>query len=249
MGEGNTLHQHFDTVQNVMTVNVGKGGDNTEEEERAKLINRLSPINFLVRQEDIFRTRQENTGGWILENPLFKEWETSANDKILWCRGMPGAGKTVLASIIVNYLRSKGNDGNSAAACLYLNHQELRIQTLENLLAGLWRQLVVKKPIPKGSLVQKLYQDYLDMGTRPRISHIRDVLHSVVARWSKVYLVIDALDEYPECERCDLLKHLATLGSAVALIFTSRPNIDPGSVLFRKYLHLEIRGTSQDIRT
>jgi hypothetical protein len=97
--------------------------------------------------------------------------------------------------------------------------------------------------------MQKLYQDYLDMGTRPRTSHICDVLHSVVAQWSKVYLVIDALDEYPECERHDLLKHLAALGPAVALIFTSRPNIDPGLVLFRKYLHLEIRGTSQDIRT
>jgi hypothetical protein len=63
----------------------------------------------------------------------------------------------------------------------------------------------------------------------------------------KVYLVIDALDEYPERERCDLLKHLAALGPSVALIFMSRPNIDPGLVLFRKYLHPEIRGTSQDI--
>ncbi|KAJ6451155.1 ankyrin repeat-containing domain protein [Mycena sanguinolenta] len=250
MGEGNTLHQHFARVQNVMTLSVGQRRENEEGEERARLIDWLSPINFFLRQEEIFRTRQENTGGWILEDPLFKKWETSSNDEILWCTGMPGVGKTVLASIVVDYLRAKGNGGNSAAACLYLNHKELQTQTLENLFAGLWRQLVVKKPIPGGSLVRKLYKDYLDMGTRPRTSDIYDALRSVVAQCSRVYLVIDALDEYPERERRDLLKHIAVLGPTVGLIFTSRPNIHPGSLLSsgRKYIHLEVRGSSQDIR-
>ncbi|KAJ7453550.1 hypothetical protein B0H11DRAFT_272721 [Mycena galericulata] len=63
--------------------------------KRDEIIEWCSPLNFFVRQADIFGTRQEGTGEWLLEDEKFTSWK-SGTGKTLWCRGMPGAGKTVL---------------------------------------------------------------------------------------------------------------------------------------------------------
>ncbi|KAJ7826800.1 hypothetical protein B0H14DRAFT_3467462 [Mycena olivaceomarginata] len=62
--------------------------------------------------------------------------------QILWCRGIPGAGKTILSSLVIHHLRDQFRDGNIGVASIYLNHKETETQTPANLLAGLWKQLV-----------------------------------------------------------------------------------------------------------
>ncbi|KAJ7266798.1 hypothetical protein C8J57DRAFT_1182491 [Mycena rebaudengoi] len=69
------------------------------------------------------------------------------------------------------------------------------------------------------------------------------ILSSTVA---KVYIVIDALDEYPETRRHMLLKHLAAIRPNINLLFTSRPHITP-EMFFPNTSALEIRVTEQDI--
>jgi hypothetical protein len=64
----------------------------TEKQEiknilRRDFLNWLSPINFFLRQADISQLRAKGTGGWLLEHPLFKEWE-SGSGRTLWCRGI-----------------------------------------------------------------------------------------------------------------------------------------------------------------
>jgi hypothetical protein len=55
--------------------------------ERDKIIEWYSPLNFFRRQEEIFRSRQPGTGGWLLESNEIKEWQ-SGTGKTLWCRGI-----------------------------------------------------------------------------------------------------------------------------------------------------------------
>ncbi|KAJ7144588.1 hypothetical protein C8R44DRAFT_582826, partial [Mycena epipterygia] len=109
--------------------------------ERDKIIERYSPLNFFPHQADIFATRQPDTGGWLLESDSFKQWK-SGTGGILWCRGMPGAGKTVLVSIIVDHLRTAQDCPNIGVAAIYLNHKESDTHSPSSLLTSLWRQLV-----------------------------------------------------------------------------------------------------------
>ncbi|KAJ7266763.1 ankyrin repeat domain-containing protein [Mycena rebaudengoi] len=140
--------------------------------------------------------------------------------------GPAGAGKTVLSSTIVDYLRDK-YQSNVGIACAYLNHKERDMQSPENVLAGLWRQLIFGKPILSGSPAHTLYHKHHEKGTRPSVEEMHALLSSEVAGYSKVYFVIDALDEYPETKRHVLLKHLAALKPNINLLFTSRPHITP----------------------
>ncbi|KAJ7044895.1 ankyrin repeat-containing domain protein [Mycena alexandri] len=215
--------------------------------DRTRIIDWLSPINFFERQEDIFNAREPGTGDWLLADSRFKQWEASSGE-ILWCHGMPGAGKTVLSSVVVDHLESHSGAGNTTVACVYLNHKETQIQTPSNLLAALWRQLVFGKTISTESMVQKLHQKHLEKRTRPSLADIHDVLRSVVSEWSRVYIVVDALDEYPEDQRRILLEHLTVLDSTVNLMLTSRPHIALDTVLPLGFGELEIRGSDTDIR-
>ncbi|KAJ7773590.1 hypothetical protein DFH07DRAFT_683650, partial [Mycena maculata] len=109
-------------------------------EKRAEIIDWLSPINFFQRHADISRTRQAGTGRWFLADSRFQSWESGGG--ALWCRGIPGAGKTVLASLVVDHLEAQFHNKDIGVACIYLNHKETEIQTLSNLFSGLWRQQV-----------------------------------------------------------------------------------------------------------
>ncbi|KAJ7773597.1 hypothetical protein DFH07DRAFT_683672, partial [Mycena maculata] len=112
---------------------------------RTEIIDWLSAINFFQRHADISRTRQEGTGKWFLIDSQFQSWESGSGGS-LWCRGIPGAGKTVLACahclIIEYHLEAECWNKNIGLACIYLNHKETKIQTLPNLFSSLWRQLV-----------------------------------------------------------------------------------------------------------
>jgi hypothetical protein len=51
------------------------------------ILNWLSPLNFRVRQNDIFNTRQEGTGEWFLQGKHFQRW-VEGTEKLLWCHGI-----------------------------------------------------------------------------------------------------------------------------------------------------------------
>ncbi|KAJ7509748.1 hypothetical protein B0H11DRAFT_1960909, partial [Mycena galericulata] len=111
-------------------------------------------------------------------------------------------------------------DENIGIACMYLNYREIDTQTVANLLASLWRQLVVGKDT--SSLAKELYKKHSDKRTRPRVHELFDVLCSIIGEWSRVYIVVDALDEYPEDERNTLLGYLTTMGPTLSLMQSSR---------------------------
>ncbi|KAJ6563626.1 ankyrin repeat-containing domain protein, partial [Mycena vulgaris] len=187
---------------------------------------------------------QPGTGGWLLEADSFKQWR-SGSGKVLWCRGIPGAGKTVLASVIVENLRAHQGSQNTGVAVVYLNHKETDVQSPQSLLAGLWRQLIFKKPI--SSVVYQLYAKHREQRTRPSLGETDAILRSTLSEYSRVFIIIDALDEYTEELRDTLLRRLSALGPTVNLMLTSRPHINI-LPFFHHCETLELRANEDDIR-
>ncbi|KAJ7107888.1 ankyrin repeat-containing domain protein [Mycena epipterygia] len=212
------------------------------DEKREKILEWMSPLNSFQRQADIFSKWQSGTGSWLLASAKFKDWESGCG-KTLWCRGMPGAGKTVLASLVVNHLESKSYNENIGVACIYLNYKEGEFQTLQNLLGCLWRQLVLGKSIPDA--VHALYERHHERQTKLPLDEVRKTLVLSVTQYSKVYLIVDALDEYPEEQRTMLLQSLGEIG--VNVMITSRPHIDPDSTTLPNLQIIEIQATENDM--
>jgi hypothetical protein len=149
--------------------------------------------------------------------------------------------------MIVDDLRETLDTHSVGVAVIYLNHKEADSQSPQNLLAALWRQLIIKKPL--SSAICGQYEEHREQHTRPSLEDAAHILHSAILELSDVFIIVDAIDEYPEQERHILLRHLSSVAAVpgVQLMFTSRPHIDI-SHFIKEVRTLEIRAAEDDIR-
>ena len=121
-------------------------------------------------------------------------------------------------------------------------------QTAHNLLASLLQQFCRQKG-PLSPELSKFYEQHCRLNTRLVVSDILKLLHAEIQRFSKVYIVIDALDECPESDRTRdvFLKGLEDLPSNAYLLITSRPHSSIESRL-TKAERLEISAHVDDVR-
>ncbi|KAJ7469684.1 hypothetical protein FB451DRAFT_1136338 [Mycena latifolia] len=241
--------QKHDESHHAILAVFAKQGREQQERNKAmegqEILDWITPLNFFQRQEDIFSSWQPGTGEWLLSDPQFRNW-ASGSQEILWCQGISGAGKTVLSSVVVNHLRSQFPTGDPGIACIYLNHKETEVQTPLNLLASVWKQLVVDTSISPA--VHQLYSHHRSRDIRPSLAEVFGILQSTVGQHSKVYIIVDALDECPEDQQTILLEHLSMLrGANTRLMFTSRPHVTLEE-FFPSLLGLEIHATEDDLR-
>jgi len=177
---------------------------NQENEQRRKSIARLSTIDFEATHDDISSSRVKGTGKWLLDSTAFRDWlQQSSSNAILWCYGIPGAGKTTMSSLIIDHLRTlQGDSPSSGVAGIYCTYKEP--QTIANLLGSMLQQLVERLDELPPSL----------SGERPlSLREISAALSEVFPKYGQIFLVIDALDECTSA--IDLLKEVQKLcGSA-----------------------------------
>jgi hypothetical protein len=147
--------------------------------------------------------------------------------------------------MVVDHLAAEFENENIGVACMYLNHKEAEEQTPAKLLSGLWRQLVFDRDL--GSQAKKLYHQHHEKRTTPSLDEVFNVLCSMINKYSKVHIVVDAIDEYAEAQRRILLEYLAIMGPTVNLLITSRPHITPDGCL-PNLSSSEIRANEDDVR-
>jgi hypothetical protein len=145
----------------------------------------------------------------------------------------------------VDHLATISETKNVGVACLYLNHKEADAQTPVNLLSGLWRQLVLGRDV--GPLAKQFYQQHHKNCTTPSMTEVAVLLHSCFTEFTKVYIIVDALDEHPENQRWILLQHLAAMGPNVNVMIMSWPNIAPGTSHPNLDV-IDIRANEEDLR-
>ncbi|KFX98618.1 hypothetical protein O988_04271, partial [Pseudogymnoascus sp. VKM F-3808] len=218
--------------------------------EHQAIVDWLSPTNYASQHSDFASRRQEGTGQWLLDSGEFKNWLNESN-QALFCPGMPGAGKTMIASIVIDHLYAKyQSDPRVGISYLYCNFRRQDEQKPVDLLASLLKRLVQGRPALLGS-IKVLYEHHRFIQTRPSFNEISKELQSIIASYSTTFIVIDALDE---CQVSDggqtrflsELLRLQTLTKA-NLFVTSRfiPHIVEE---FQDTANLEIRASEEDVR-
>lgn len=168
----------------------------------------------------MFTRHTEGTGTWFLNTSPFITWRDTPG-KTLYCPGIPGAGKTVLTSVIIDHLRPILRDNNAALAftyCAYNDHKKT-----EDLIRSLLKQIASQVPFVPDE-VKSLYDLYQSQNKpTPRTNDVIQALRSITSRFSRVYVVVDALDECLDDERSDLLDAINKLRPLMNILVTSRP--------------------------
>ena len=114
-----------------------------KEKKRGAIIDWLSPLSFQARQSEMYNhcMQQNVSTPSLLKSPEFDAW-TSGPPWMLRCVGEPGAGKTFLCALVIERLQSIFKNRNVPVLCIYLNYKESGIQTLDNLIGSLLKQLL-----------------------------------------------------------------------------------------------------------
>ena len=134
---------------------------------------------------------------WILENSQFQQWLNSQESRLLWIKGDPGKGKTMLLCGIIDEL-SDEKSGQSVLSYFFCQATDSRINNVTAVMRGLIYMLVTQQP-SLYSHIQKKYENagrslFEDVNARVALSGI---LNSILRDpcLNAAYLVIDALDE------------------------------------------------------
>ncbi|KAI5804633.1 ankyrin repeat-containing domain protein [Peziza echinospora] len=210
----------------------------------------ISPLNFWVTQQDTFSRWQEGTGQWLLDSQLFRDWEDGKRRSLL-CEGMPGAGKSVMASMIINHLEQTLESNKSTALCfMYCKYNEAEKQSIENLLASLAYVLAIKQRHSPAivAAIKEIQERHAGKDTRPTIHELEKLLKDHLKLYERVFLVIDALDECGD--RDSLLRSIAQIAGTsgkVSVLITSRDLGGIPSQLREDEEVLQIAATDQDM--
>ncbi|OCK75533.1 ankyrin, partial [Lepidopterella palustris CBS 459.81] len=209
----------------------------------------LSSTDFPAQQSDFIGRRQEGTGVWFVSSPEFTTW-LQGSKQILFCPGIPGAGKTMIAATVVDHLWKTFQNDDIGIAYIYCDYKRGETQTTTDLLAAILKQLVQERPLFGEPLVT-LYKQHSDRRTRPSLNEILSALLSVISNYSRVYIVIDALDECADTDgtRSKLLAELFGLRTKTDTSLMATSRFVPKVVqYFEGFPTLEIRASDDDVK-
>ncbi|KAL9629418.1 MAG: hypothetical protein Q9204_005283, partial [Flavoplaca sp. TL-2023a] len=199
----------------------------------------LSPLNFFTTQQDIIARREEGTGQWLLDSSPFNHWLSGAE---------PGAGKSVLASVVVDFLRTPPTKHDAiGVAAIYCNFNERDQQKPESLLAACCVQLIQPSRNPLREVLTDVYRKHDSGKTRPAWEDIVRVFEDSTKTHDAIYLVVDALDECSENTRQILLEYFKILPVNTRLLVTTR-HIDEITREFIDSPKVEIRADPSDLK-
>jgi hypothetical protein len=131
----------------------------------------------------------------------------------------------MIAAIAVEHLLGTIRCNIIGVAYLYCNYKVQTEYTTTSLLSAILKQLVQGRPSAAEPMV-RLFDHHSSQRTRPSLEEVFGTLKSIVASYSSVYIVIDALDECTDRKdtRNQLLSRLRSLQSNADLriLVTSR---------------------------
>ncbi|CAO2647508.1 Nn.00g084300.m01.CDS01 [Neocucurbitaria sp. VM-36] len=175
---------------------------------------------------------EPHTASWMLRTPEWPLW-IQGKHRCLWVHGIPGAGKSILASYLAEeveeHCKSSSNDtsqfGHAYYYCYFGHDQDESSHFLRWIIGQLCRQ---------SERVPEELHDMYNSGKAPTPSSLLSILPCAMARFKRVYIVLDAIDE--SMPRGDLLRVIHVLATAeifasLSLLVTSRHYIDIVQVL------------------
>ncbi|KAJ9606743.1 hypothetical protein H2200_008752 [Cladophialophora chaetospira] len=158
-----------------------------QSQQKAQILNWLDPGEGVSKVKP---AAVPGTGSWFVTDPVFRQWREGPSDA-LWCTGVPGVGKSLLASIAIDWLSK--NSGKDASGVLYYfcDFTSRRQQTDLTILQSLLRQMLDQKCETVVPILSKHLQKGFSV---PKVEELLSAFKEVCSQ-SKFYLVFDAPDK------------------------------------------------------
>ncbi|KAL3475927.1 hypothetical protein BJX99DRAFT_270885 [Aspergillus californicus] len=234
-----------------MTLQLNKIEDHLNSIQRKHILEWLSSQRPLYHHKTIKSTVLDGTCQWVLQNEHFNKWKIESTNSLLWLHGTQGAGKTCIASTVIeDGLKVSTKTQDFAHAHFYCSRDTAQPQRAkaQAILGCIARQLSSpseEEPIaaPTVALYKKMHS--VDGSTEmPDLDELSQLIKELTEVYSRTTVVIDALDECDRDERADLVSKLEYImdgsTSLVKFFVTSR---EEGDLRLRIHKHSGVQVT------
>ena len=220
-------------------------------QERRNILDWIQPYGPHQNHETSLRLRHPGTGLWLIEGEEFKSWLTYPRAK-LFCYGIPGAGKTVLASSIFQEVIGH-SCASMGVAFFYCDYKNAATQDPRNILGSLGCQLALQDEQNFERL--RTFYENRNPANRPPIDvsmeDLRDMVVEMASNFNEAMIIVDGLDECGTQMNLvtRLLSGLICSGEAgnIKTLFLSRDEQDIREAL-EGYHQVSIAAKSSDLR-
>ncbi|RGP72615.1 nacht domain [Fusarium longipes] len=162
------------------------------------------------------------TGKWLFGDPSFQSWldGKEKGKPILWLRGIPGAGKTLLASSVIKHTQQLHGTYTVFAFLTYLDGGISSLSIIHSLIFQL-----TATPLPLKTMLCQ--SDLQNVGNDFGVASA--LFQTLVQSAGVVHVIIDGLDEIQITQRSRLIKELIRLSHECEdcrILLTSRTESD-----------------------
>ncbi len=203
-----------------------------------------SPLHY--RAQDDY---EPGTGDWMLRSPEWAGW-LAGKHRCLWIHGIPGAGKTVLLSHLIEQIRRHCDQISPRKTihvyyyCYFGRNQDEAKPFLKWLINQLCR---------KADFIPEFTYNLYKNGKEPSLAELLGAFRRILVRFETVYIALDAIDESGSQD--DLLLVLRDFATSPAfaqirMISSSRNyvNIEKGMLDIAMPISMNNPFVEQDIR-
>ena len=173
--------------------------------------------------------RHGGTGSWLIENDVFRSWKQDpGSGSMIWLYGIPGCGKTILCSTILEHiLQAYASTPNTAVLYFFFDFNNRDKQRHEIMMRSLLSQLSLHC-VNVPPVLEELHSSCLNGNRKPNLDAVLKTFHQMTTAFENTFVVLDALDECNQ--RPELLANIEELISwddtNLRVLVTSRKEKD-----------------------
>ena len=196
--------------------------------DQTDLLNKIAPDVEAISDKEGTEPEyfDESSGQWFKMSDEYQTWWGSSGG-LMWCPGVAGSGKTVLADIVFNdlYVRYARDDDKQVIRVFF---DYIHTRSPKQYLASLWKQLAMRRRLDDtelATLTKMYFRKGAKQGAMPREAEWKRILSQEIRRYSKVFLIIDALDESKIDQPLQFVEELVRLLPMANILVTTRPDL------------------------
>jgi Cdc6-like AAA superfamily ATPase len=140
----------------------------------------------------------------------------------LWLHGIPGCGKTILTSKVIDTLSERLEKTEALAYC-YCDYAEIITLETQTVVKTIVHQILKPLAIPE-EVEEKVTKLFIQGNRTPNLDDLLSTIRLAASGFSKVYVVLDGIDECQKQDQQDVLyviNQITSIESPIFKVFVS----------------------------
>ena len=198
-----------------------------EDRHSRNILQWLAPPDPSTNFNKAIKARNKGSGQKLLDDRAYLKWKSGGNP-LLWLHGIPGCGKTILLTTVIEDLQASKTHTH-AHLYFYFDFSNTEKQSFDKCIRSLAHQLYNRNETTRENL-DELYRVSYNGSTQPTSDALLSAFAKALKDTGDVWIVLDALDECTS--RTELLPWIRSLVQGtehhghIYFLATSRPEQD-----------------------